>query len=237
MASCLCGVCWVAAPRQWPQRFSSNPPSRQLLPITEPPTTVTYRQVRVLGCTCNYHWERERQWSEWLGECCRSGSNLHSGSALLCAVGWENSSSSSEESIWPVKSAVMSQSGCLHQGACNSLRRLLRSAIRDWNFTSSMRVCLVSAVQNRRDCSWNMCASCQQRLLFKWDVCCHRQDAIIIACVSSVTVNCLNRVTPTEVVKCCIMSSDVGWHIRGKLWPMPKHGSVNLYVHGNQKAH
>ena len=34
----------------------------------------------------------------------------------------------------------------------------------------------------------------------------------------------------------CLMSSDVSWHIRDKLWPMPKHGSVNLYVHGNQKA-
>ena len=31
-------------------------------------------------------------------------------------------------------------------------------------------------------------------------------------------------------------SSDVIWHIRDKLWPMPKHGSVILYVHGNQKA-
>ena len=34
----------------------------------------------------------------------------------------------------------------------------------------------------------------------------------------------------------CLMSSDVIWHIRDKLWPMPKHGSINLYVHGNQKA-
>ena len=34
----------------------------------------------------------------------------------------------------------------------------------------------------------------------------------------------------------CLMSSDVNWHIRDKLWPMPKHGSINLYVHGNQKA-
>ena len=31
----------------------------------------------------------------------------------------------------------------------------------------------------------------------------------------------------------CLMSSDVSWHIRDKLWPMPKHGSINLYVHGN----
>ena len=39
------------------------------------------------------------------------------------------------------------------------------------------------------------------------------------------------------VVKCCLMSSDISWHIiRDKLWPMPKHGSINLYVHGNQKA-
>ena len=34
----------------------------------------------------------------------------------------------------------------------------------------------------------------------------------------------------------CLMSSDVSWHIRDKLWPMPKHGAINLYVHGNQKA-
>ena len=34
----------------------------------------------------------------------------------------------------------------------------------------------------------------------------------------------------------CLVSSDVSWHIRDKLWPMPKHGSINLYVHGNQKA-
>ena len=27
------------------------------------------------------------------------------------------------------------------------------------------------------------------------------------------------------------MSSDVGWHIRDKLWPMHKHGSMLLYVH------
>ena len=30
------------------------------------------------------------------------------------------------------------------------------------------------------------------------------------------------------LVKCCLMSSDVSWHIRDKLWPMPKHGSINL---------
>ena len=34
----------------------------------------------------------------------------------------------------------------------------------------------------------------------------------------------------------CLMSSDVSRHIRDKLWPMPKHGAINLYVHGNQKA-
>ena len=38
------------------------------------------------------------------------------------------------------------------------------------------------------------------------------------------------------MMKWCLMSSDVSWHIRDKLWPMPKHGSINLYVHGNQKA-
>ena len=34
----------------------------------------------------------------------------------------------------------------------------------------------------------------------------------------------------------CLMSSDVMRHIKDKLWPMPKHGAINLYVHGNQKA-
>ena len=30
------------------------------------------------------------------------------------------------------------------------------------------------------------------------------------------------------LMKWCLMSSDVSWHIRDKLWPMPKHGSINL---------
>ena len=38
------------------------------------------------------------------------------------------------------------------------------------------------------------------------------------------------------MMKWCLMSSDVSWHIRDKLRPMSKHGSINLYVHGNQKA-
>ena len=38
------------------------------------------------------------------------------------------------------------------------------------------------------------------------------------------------------MMKWCLMSSDVRWHIRDKLRPMPKHGSINLYVHGSQKA-
>ena len=41
---------------------------------------------------------------------------------------------------------------------------------------------------------------------------------------------------PQILVKCCLMSSDVSWHIRDKLWPMPKHGSIILYVHRNLKA-
>ena len=39
-----------------------------------------------------------------------------------------------------------------------------------------------------------------------------------------------------KMMKWCLMSSDVSWHIRDKLWPMPQHGSIQLYVHGNQKA-
>ena len=34
-----------------------------------------------------------------------------------------------------------------------------------------------------------------------------------------------------EVMSWCLMSSDVIWHIRDKLWPMPKHGSIkSTYV-------
>ena len=45
-----------------------------------------------------------------------------------------------------------------------------------------------------------------------------------------------NRSRRPMMMKCCLVSSDVSWHIRDKLWPMPKHGSVILYVHGNQKG-
>jgi len=38
------------------------------------------------------------------------------------------------------------------------------------------------------------------------------------------------------MMKWCLMSSDVGWHIRDKLRSMPKNGSVNLYVQGSQKV-
>ena len=43
-----------------------------------------------------------------------------------------------------------------------------------------------------------------------------------------------NHFTMVMMMSWCLMSSDVSWHIRDKLWPMPKHGSINLYVHGNQ---
>ena len=42
--------------------------------------------------------------------------------------------------------------------------------------------------------------------------------------------------SPLMMMSWCLMSSDVMRHIRDKLWPMPKHGAINLYVHGNQKA-
>ena len=46
-----------------------------------------------------------------------------------------------------------------------------------------------------------------------------------------------HAVTSTMVMMQSFMSSDIGWHIRDKLWPMPKHGSMLLYVHRNRKAH
>ena len=46
----------------------------------------------------------------------------------------------------------------------------------------------------------------------------------------------ISRYFFTMMMKWCLMSSDVSWHIGDKLWPMPKHGSIKLYVHWNQKA-
>ena len=46
---------------------------------------------------------------------------------------------------------------------------------------------------------------------------------------------CTNKTTMLLLLLCCLMSSDVSWHIRDKLRPVPKHGSILLYVHKNQK--
>ena len=71
------------------------------------------------------------------------------------------------------------------------------------------------------------------------------QEEIHIGAVVGVQRTQKSRVasaeTPTSravvmMVKSCLMSSDASWLIRDKLWPMPKHGSIILYVHGNQKA-
>ena len=44
--------------------------------------------------------------------------------------------------------------------------------------------------------------------------------------------------TLRNVALLCLMSSDVSWHIREKLWPMPKHGStVGLLRSGAQDVH
>ena len=50
------------------------------------------------------------------------------------------------------------------------------------------------------------------------------------------TARCVLRNNLSLMMNWCLMSSDVMRHIRDKLWPMPKHGAINLYVHGNQKA-
>ena len=54
--------------------------------------------------------------------------------------------------------------------------------------------------------------------------------------VGARTVVSLLQTAQMMMMKWCLMSSDVRWHIRDKLRPMPKHGSINLYVHGSQKA-
>ena len=73
----------------------------------------------------------------------------------------------------------------------------------------------------------------------------HLKTALLTLCERLLTSNC-PRNCPKKLPKkltlldllmnWCLMSSDVMRHIRDKLWPMPKHGAINLYVHGNQKA-
>ena len=36
--------------------------------------------------------------------------------------------------------------------------------------------------------------------------------------------------TDTMMMSWCLMSSDVIWHIRDRLWPMPKHGSIKIHI-------
>ena len=49
---------------------------------------------------------------------------------------------------------------------------------------------------------------------------------------SPVCVLHLCATLPLLLPLCCLMSSDVGWHIRDKLRPMHEHGSILLYDHG-----
>ena len=53
-------------------------------------------------------------------------------------------------------------------------------------------------------------------------------------CLSSVQENANTKVFAEArmmMMSWCLMSSDVIWHIRDKLWPMPKHGSIkSTYV-------
>ena len=45
-------------------------------------------------------------------------------------------------------------------------------------------------------------------------------------CLLSPRVWCNQRGPPQLLLSWCLMSLDVIWHIRDKLWPMPKHGSI-----------
>ena len=67
-------------------------------------------------------------------------------------------------------------------------------------------------------------------------VCCTRSDDSIVKCTVMVCLCYSVYDVIVGLMNWCLMSSDVRWHIRDKLWPMPKHGAINLYVHGNQKA-
>ena len=61
---------------------------------------------------------------------------------------------------------------------------------------------------------------------------------ILILCminINRITCSCCISATPDKwvitflfllLLSWCLMSSDVIWHIRDKLWPMPKHGSI-----------
>ena len=62
----------------------------------------------------------------------------------------------------------------------------------------------------------------------------------LVHCAIAVSTAVLDRVTNSlmmmmMMMNWCLMSSDVMRHIRDKSWPMPKHGAISLYVHGNQR--
>ena len=92
-------------------------------------------------------------------------------------------------------------------------------------------------------CCWSSCVvHCCQFLkmvvVFRLKMCCVLHETAGNKCETKIT-GCILKQDPNTqrvMMKWCLMSSDVGWHIRDKLRPMPKHGSINLYVHGSQKA-
>ena len=61
-------------------------------------------------------------------------------------------------------------------------------------------------------------------------------DLYSICSIIVYVVYAIHSICMVMMMSCCLMSSDVSRHISDKLRPMPKHGSINLYVHGNQKA-
>ena len=56
----------------------------------------------------------------------------------------------------------------------------------------------------------------------------HGQVWVCFWCAQSLSSSVLGS-EQQLLLLCCLMSSDVGWHIRDKLRPMSKHGSVDQY--------
>ena len=85
---------------------------------------------------------------------------------------------------------------------------------------------------------WKMRWRAKRLICFGVELCCFPVQEKLLWTLSCYFKNCSDRrhIGSNMMMKWCLMSSDVGWHIRDKLRPMPKHGSINLYVHGSQKA-
>ena len=110
----------------------------------------------------------------------------------------------------------------------NSFRIILELLVRSWSWGDPAR--LTGRRNPATNYLWFGDVFCTVMTLEGWE----SQHQVTTCYTASVTFS--QSCVELMMMNWCLMSSDVMRHIRDKLWPMPKHGAINLYVHGNQKA-